>query len=210
MSRAVCPRCERPIDYCYCSELAAEQADINLVILQHPKETRHPMNTARIAELGISNCEIWVGEDFTEHQPLLNLIKLNLIKEKQCYLLFPGPDAQDSKQVLQKHTPDVVIIIDGTWRKAKRILHLNPQLQALPALSLNHEQLSNYRIRKAPDTASLSTVEAAVLLLRQVSNKKNAHQSLLDVFDRMVQMQIERMGNEVYQNNYADRIQPKD
>ena len=205
MSRAVCPRCERPIDYCYCSELTAEQADIDLVILQHPGETRHPMNTARIAELGINNCEIWVGEDFTQHQPLLNLIK-----EKQCYLLFPGPDAQDSIQALQQHKPDVVFIIDGTWRKAKRIYHLNPHLQALPALSLNHDQLSDYRIRKAPDAASLSTVEAAVLLLRQASEKEDTHQSLLDVFDRMVQMQIERMGKEVYQKNYAHRLQSKD
>lgn len=201
MSRAACPRCKRPLNYCYCSGLSAERADIDLIILQHPKETRHPMNTARIAELGISNCEIWVGEDFTQHQPLLELIE-----HKQCYLLFPGPDAQDSQQILQHHKPEVVIIIDGTWRKARRIYHVNPQLQSLPALTLNHDQLSDYRIRKVPDPSALSTLEATVVLLRQASHKQDAHQLLLDVFDQMVQMQIDTMGKDIYQNNYKNRL----
>ena len=47
---------------------------MDLLILQHPKETRHPLNSARIAQLGIRNCEILVGEDFTENDRLQNLL----------------------------------------------------------------------------------------------------------------------------------------
>ena len=202
MPRTLCPNCQRPTNYCYCAQITSEYADIDLVILQHPKETRHPMNTARIAELGIKNCDIWVGEDFTDHQPLQELIH-----HTQCYLLFPGPKAQDSQQILQQQKPETLIIIDGTWRKARRIYHCNALLHTLPALSLNHDQLSGYRIRKAPSDKALSTIEAIVFLLRQASQSPEAHQSLLDAFNHMIQMQIHTMGEEVYQKNYGHRVQ---
>ena len=48
-------------------------------------------------------------------------------------------------------------------------------------------------------SSALSTMEASVLLLRQASHQTDAHQSLLDVFDRMIQMQIDAMGEAVYQ-----------
>ncbi|WP_422450168.1 MULTISPECIES: DTW domain-containing protein [unclassified Endozoicomonas] len=64
MPRPLCPRCQRPETQCYCSALKEEIACMDIIILQHPRESRHPLNTARILELGIGNCEVWVGEDF--------------------------------------------------------------------------------------------------------------------------------------------------
>lgn len=201
MSRVECPRCLRPENYCYCADLPCETASVDLIILQHPKESKHPMNTARIAELGLSNCQIIVGEDFSEHARLQEILHT-----RRCFLLFPRPDAIDSQVQIQQVVPEVVIILDGTWKKARRIYHCNPGLQQLPALSISHDQLSNYRIRKTPNELALSTVEAAVILLRYADKNDTSHQSLLDAFDRMIQMQIEAMGQGVYQKNYTHRI----
>lgn len=170
---------------------------MDIIILQHPRESRHPLNTARILELGIGNCEVWVGEDFSAHSQLLKTLA-----EKNCYLLFPGANARTSRDVLRTETPEVLIILDGTWRKAKKIYYLNPLLQQLPSIELTDLSLSDYRIRKAPGAGALSTVEAAVTLLRQASRDSKAHQQLLDTFSLMIDQQINAMGQEVFRKNY--------
>lgn len=170
---------------------------MDIIILQHPKESRHPLNTARIVELGISNCEVWIGEDFSNHLALKKILG-----EKNCYLLFPGTNAKPSQKVLEQTTPEVLIVLDGTWRKAKKIYYSNPPLQELPCIVLTHLPKSDYRIRKAPGEGALSTVEATVALLREASQAPEAHQALLNTFEWMIEQQINAMGQDVFLKNY--------
>ena len=170
---------------------------MDVIILQHPRESRHPLNTARILEIGISNCNVWTGEDFSTH-PQLQMV----LQERNCYLLFPGANARSSRDVLRKAVPETLIVLDGTWRKAKKIYYSNPQLQQLPCIELTDLPISDYRIRKAPGKGALSTVEATVTLLRQASHNPEAHQQLLDTFSLMIDQQINAMGKQVFLNNY--------
>ncbi|WP_422450165.1 MULTISPECIES: tRNA-uridine aminocarboxypropyltransferase [unclassified Endozoicomonas] len=200
MPRPLCPRCQRPETQCYCSALKEETACMDIIILQHPRESRHPLNTARILELGIGNCQVWVGEDFSDHTHLQTTLA-----EKDCYLLFPGANAHASQDILRTAMPEALIILDGTWRKAKKIYYRNPQLQQLPSIELTELAISDYRIRKAPGEGALSTVEAAVTLLRQASRDSQAHQQLLDTFSLMIDQQINAMGQEIFKKNYPQR-----
>ncbi|WP_419836026.1 tRNA-uridine aminocarboxypropyltransferase [Endozoicomonas atrinae] len=200
MSRESCTHCLKPVSLCYCHLIEAEGACIDLVILQHPREAKHPLNSARIVELGIKNCQLWVGEDFSEHQQLQALLDT-----KSCYLLFPASNARACREVLSETTPEVVIILDGTWRKARRIYHCNPALQKLPAITLNDTARSNYRIRKAPGDEALSTVEASVTLLREINLQTDSHASLLKAFNWMIDQQIKCMGEDTWRKNYAGR-----
>ncbi|WP_257287252.1 MULTISPECIES: tRNA-uridine aminocarboxypropyltransferase [unclassified Endozoicomonas] len=201
MARAQCQRCERPLQFCICQDLQLEQACCELLILQHPDEVKHPLNTARILKLGIKNCKILVGEDFNENPHL----KILLENKKGC-LLFPGDGALQSSEYQKIHgLPDVCILLDGTWRKARKILHLNPQLQSLPWISLSENLESSYRIRKTPHQSALSTVEAAVCLMRVFSGDPRVHQNCLDSFRTMIDRQIEAMGRDVYEKNYRNR-----
>lgn len=197
MKRASCNRCKRPINYCYCDALTPTPALVDIIILQHPSEVKHPLNTARIVVNGIENAQLWVGEDFTEHAQLNALLST-----KRCALLFPTQDAQSSETFLPRFQPEVIIVLDGTWRKAKKIYFSTPALQNLPALVIHSAQRSNYRLRKAPSNGALSTVEATVYLLRDAAQDDTAHQPLLDVFEHMIDQQIAAMGAEVYAANH--------
>jgi len=42
-----------------------------------------------------------------------------------------------------------LVVLDATWRKSRKLLHLHPLLQALPRLPLRDPPPSLYRIRKA-------------------------------------------------------------
>ncbi|KEQ18960.1 tRNA-uridine aminocarboxypropyltransferase [Endozoicomonas numazuensis] len=199
MARAQCQRCERPLHFCICRHLEPELACCELLILQHPDEVKHPLNTARIARLGIKNCTVLIGEDFTEN-PQLQAI----LEQKLCCLLFPHDEALLPSEYQKHHgQPDVCILLDGTWRKARKILHLNPQLHALPWITLPEALESSYRIRKTPNQSALSTIEAAVCLMRELSGDSSAHQHCLDSFQAMIDRQIEAMGRDVYEKNYS-------
>ncbi len=200
--RVKCPRCQRPEGHCFCNGLQPELAGTDMLILQHPDEARHALNTARIAELGLSNCKILVGEDFAN-----NTVLKTALAEKTACLLFPAPGSKALQSNLSNHIkPELCIVIDGTWRKARKIFYCNPFLNTLPAITLEPDNASHYRIRKAPSKKSLATVEAIVTFLRQTEGDNTIHQPLLDAFTKLIDQQIEAMGKTVYQNNYAQKF----
>ena len=61
-----------------------------------------------------------------------------------------------------------LVVLDGTWRKSRKMLYLNPLLQALPRLPLVDLPASQYRIRKAQQAHQLSSFEASVAALAQL------------------------------------------
>ena len=201
MARIECPRCQRPVNTCYCQNLQPETASTDLLIIQHPSETRHAINSARIASLGISNCEILTGEDFTHSEGLTEKLA-----GRHAVLLFPSDNALATAEHSSNHgKPELCVILDGTWRKAKKIYYLNPVLQQLPAVTLSGVHTSAYTIRKTPGAGALSTIEATVAFLRELNEDEHCHQNCLDAFHLMISRQIEAMGEDIFKKNYAQR-----
>lgn len=80
-----------------------------------------------------------------------------------------------------------LIVLDGTWRKAKRMYAENPWLQLLPHLRLDLEKVSLYaEVRRQPRAGYLSTIESIVYALKAVGKNVNGLDNLLDVFASMV------------------------
>lgn len=198
MSRAQCPRCTRPTERCLCALIPCLPSRTRVLILQHPSEVRHALNTARLAALGLSNAELLVGEVF-ESLPAL----LQHSGYRAC-LLFPGEQAQPLMQFAEQYSslPLLLVVPDGTWRKARKLLHLNPLLAALPRVMLEPGLLSRYRLRKAPMPGALSTIEAIVEALNGVE-APSRFDALLAPFEALIDGQIEAMGEQVYQRNHG-------
>src|SRR5690606_29701585 len=174
-----------------------------VLVLQHPDEAKHPLNTARLAVLGLERAELLVGEHFPELDEIL-------VSATQPLLLFPDdpsvlranpasriPEHADSRVA----PPSLLIVPDGTWRKARRIVRLNPGLLALPRISLPAGEPSTYRVRKAREEAAVSTIEAIERALSMLE-PEGYFKPLLKPFDALVAQQIEAMGEEVFRRNY--------
>lgn len=168
-----------------------------ILVLQHPDEARHPLNTARLAVLGLQNAQLLVGENFPELNDMIGSVE-------QALLLFPskGQGAIAPLTEEQTRTCALLIVPDGTWRKARRIMRANPVLDTLPRLSLPAGEPSQYRVRKASETAAVSTIEAIVHSLSILEPEQDL-QLLLKPFNVLVEQQIEAMGEEVYRRNHA-------
>lgn len=192
MPRSCCPRCARPLSHCLCALVPRLSSRTRVLILQHPAEASHALNTARLAALALSNGELRVGETFPE---------LAHGTYRRC-LLFPGAQAMPLAELAQDGRPLQLIVPDGTWRKARRILHVNPSLAALPRVALPEGLQSRYRLRKAPMAGALSTLEAIVCALNILEGDAR-FDAMLRPFEALIEGQIAAMGEAVYRRNHA-------
>lgn len=190
--RARCELCRRPERTCFCRWITAINNCAELVILQHPLEVNNAKNTARLLHLSLHNSQLHVGEIFA-HDFLHELLKRD---GKTNLLLYPAtPEARAMGLALPPPAPDPgavapeqirLLALDGTWRKSRKLLYLNPLLQQLPRLSLVDCPASAYLIRKAQGKDELSTLEASCYALQQLEAGRVDYQPLLNAFDGFI------------------------
>lgn len=177
MSREYCQQCTRPRSECYCAAVVACESPIKVLIIQHPQEVQHPYNTGRMVHQCLTNSELVIAE-------ILDNAVLDSLLQTNSTLLFPNmswlsPIATETKAVEQ------LVVIDATWNKAKKILHLNPALQQLPRLALTGYPRSTYEVRKSSMPESLSTIESVVYGLESLL-PDTSYQAMLQPFKQMV------------------------
>jgi DTW domain-containing protein len=183
--RAMCSACGRPRSVCLCSELVPVPTQTRVVILQHPRESIVPINTARLAELALPNSERHVGVEFGDSPRLRELLA---DEAAPPILLFPGPGAKDLA-LEPPSGPVTLVVIDGTWWQAQKLLKKNPLLARLPRYGLAPSTPSRYRIRREPAAHCVSTVEAIVQALGALEGGADMS-ALLRPFDAMVEHQL--------------------
>lgn len=161
---------------------------MEVIILQHPLEQRQTKGTARLLHLCLQNSQILSGEVFAPET--LNSF---LLDGKHNVLLYPaGPD-HPSVSALPCDRPAEtcrLVVLDGTWRKSRKLLHLNPLLAQLPRVQLPGNLHSGYRIRKAQAEHQLSTLEATAQALSMLENNAGRYQPLLHSFGEFINFQL--------------------
>jgi DTW domain-containing protein YfiP len=184
-TRDFCYKCWRVQTLCLCEYIKPIRSNTEIVILQHPNEKKMPYNTARLAHLCLDNSQLINGIDFSLNKAFLDLIPEDL---SEIGILFPSENAKELSDAppLKK-----LVVIDGTWSEARKILFNNPILKTLPQYQFTPEKPSNYRIRKEPLPNYISSIEAIVQSLRILEKDDSKFQHLLDIFDRMVDRQVD-------------------
>ncbi len=183
--RSLCLRCRRPQSVCWCGQLGSEPTQARVVLLQHPREARVAVGTARMAHLALPNSELHIGVDF-EAVPQVRA----LCDEPGTFLLFPGEGAASPERIDPAQVKRLVVI-DGTWPQARKVLKSNPMLQRLPRMGLVPRRPGNYRIRREPAADCLATIEAVVELLGVLERSPERFDALLQAFTWMVDRQLE-------------------
>jgi DTW domain-containing protein YfiP len=154
-----------------------------VVFLQHPREARVAIGTARIAHLGLAGSELHAGIDFTGHPQVAGIVA-----SPGTALLFPGEGAVAPEDL--SHPPSTLVVLDGTWPQARKMMALNPALRALPRIGFVPRRPGNYRIRREPAAHCVATVEAIVEVLAAFERDASRFAPLLQAFDAMVDRQL--------------------
>jgi DTW domain-containing protein YfiP len=188
--RALCAGCGRPPVVCVCAHVTPLRTRTRVLILQHPRERHVPINTARLARLSLPDAILRRAVDF-ETDPVVSAALSGRDGGPPPYLLFPGPKAIDLAHE-PPPGPITLVVLDGTWWQAGKLLRRNPRLAALPQLRLAPATPSRYRIRREPHDHCVATIEAIALALRALEGEVDEAQfaALLAPFDAMVEHQL--------------------
>lgn len=184
--RAVCPRCRRPTRVCYCEHLTSVDTTTRVVLLQHPREEDMAIGTARMASLCLPNSELHVGVDFQTSPELARALE---DPERPAVLLYPSDDAVDVLTA-PPTGPVTLVVVDGTWWQARKLVRVNPVIAKLPRYAFKAPTPSEYRIRREPDEAYVSTIEALVHVLGVLERDPERLRALLVPFRAMIDKQI--------------------
>ena len=196
--RARCPACLRAVSSCICRWIAPVSHAVEVLILQHPLEVHNAKGSARLLHLSLPNSRMLTGEQFAPDT------LATMLADKYTVLLYPETPGDRSLGIAPPPALDPAIlrdparllsqlrlvVLDATWRKSRKMLYLNPQLQQLPRLPLRDTPASHYLIRKAHAPDQLSTLEATCYALMQLEQDASRFVPLITAFDGFVAQQL--------------------
>jgi DTW domain-containing protein len=188
LSRAVrptCSRCLRPIAFCVCAALKPIKTRTRVLLLQHPREARLAICSAWLTRLALVNAELHCGFRFADDARVKELAGA-----AGAALLYPGEAAVPAAS-LAGRPPSVLVVIDGTWVQAEKMLTANPFLAALPRVSVESDLPSGYRdLRREPAPHCLSTIEAVACALGALEGDPVRFEPMRAAFRDMVDRQL--------------------
>ncbi|REL27560.1 DTW domain-containing protein [Thalassotalea euphylliae] len=198
-----CERCQLAEVNCICALRTSATTEANFVIMMHDAEVLKPSNTARLIADVVPNTQAFIWSR-TEPNPAL----LKLLADPQYFpvVIFPAQYAAEPRTVLINQMPDLTqseftqgktplfILLDGSWREAKRMFRKSPYLDKFPVLSItgaSDEQMGNY-IREAEVENQFSTAQVAAQVLALNGEAKAAQHLFLwfDLFNFQYQKSV--------------------
>lgn len=170
-----CNKCGLPIINCLCDNTPIIKTDSKIWILSTEKEFYRPSNTARLLNIiNPNSTEIFLWERTKTPEELVANLNNEIYNP---FLLFPIEDNETAgRNVEFKHTDKIpaFIIIDGTWKEARKILRRSAYLENLPPISLHPTFNSNYDLRRGIVEGNLCTIEVAIEVLKLNGELENS------------------------------------
>ena len=183
-----CEQCRVAKANCICELVPSATSNAGFVLLMYNTEVLKPSNTGRLIADIFSDTYAFLWSR-TEVAPAL----LQLLNNEcwQPYVIFPKQYAAVNKQVIQDHIPNIAgkrplfILLDGSWREAKKMFRKSPYIADFPIVSFTPDQqtevalntdniASNYGIRIAAVNNQLATAEVAAKVLAMAGEIKNS------------------------------------
>ena len=153
---------------CVCQWVNKLTSTLEVIILQDPKEAKHAKNTVTLLNLGLSNVRCISIQSMDDVRSLLMSLDRNEWK-----LVFPCEKSMaiEALDHSQRSSVKGIILLDATWRKAKKLYLLEPLLQRFPTVHFSEAPEGEYVIRKSPDSYTLSTLEACAYSIEEITGE---------------------------------------
>jgi DTW domain-containing protein len=186
-----CETCHRPTAACVCDRIVSFETTRRVLILQHPQERDALLGSAQILDASLPKAQIVVGLSWRN---LAHALGEPDIDPKRWAVLFPDSEAagdqvtKRSGAVLEPRSLEGIIVLDGTWSKAKTLWWRNPWLNKLNRMTLKPGKPSIYgKLRAEPRREFVSTLESVAAALTMCGEPPEIAAELERVFRTLVQ-----------------------
>ena len=204
-----CELCRLAKQFCICELAPKVDSQAGFLLLMYDTEVLKPSNTGKlIADLiPDSFAFLWSRTEVNPEiialledpiwQPMIVFPKAYVGEEREIF---------DNKITLTSGKRPLFIMLDGSWREAKKMFRRSPYLQHLPVVSFtpkvpeNEEEISSrYQIRLAANNTELATAEVAAQILSLAGEQTNA--DLLDLWFDVFSYEYQRAVCQVNKGN---------
>lgn len=172
-----CPRCFLSEASCLCAEVRPQHNRMHVAVVRHSQERKKSSNSARLAALVLSRMSI--HDHGVRSGPL---DQSTLVDPGHTWLLYPDGDEPPASF----EPPRRVIVLDGSWPQARRMVQRLAVLRGLPRVRLRARGLDRPRLRTPPQPGTMSTIEAIAAALA-LCGEPEAAAELERVYDLAVE-----------------------
>lgn len=190
MNLPACEVCRRPTVVCVCDRVVSYLTRCRVLILQHPQEQDVLLGSAQIVLASLPNAKLVIGLSWRNLAHALG----EEVDTRKWAVLFPDRETDGNQvtsrrgTVLNPGSLEGIIVLDGTWSKAKTLWWRNPWLNKLNRMSLEPKQPSIYgRLRAEPRREYVSTLESVGAALTTCGESPEIEKGLSRVFRTLMQ-----------------------
>lgn len=155
---------------CICALVPKVPTRTRVLCILHKVEQWKTTNTGHLAAKCLPNCELRVRGVREQELDLRGFDDPAF----RTVVLFPSDDAEllDAAWVARDPRPVQLIVPDGTWKQARRIVNRVPALRAATKVVIPRGDASRYGLRRAPREDGVCTFEAIVAALRVLEGEQ--------------------------------------
>ncbi len=190
MPDSTCATCKRPSVACVCDRIISYPTERRVLILQHPQEQDAVLGSAQILAASLPKAKIVVGLSWPNFAKALGE---SGVDPRRWAVLFPDREARGEQVtgrggITEPSALEGIVVLDGTWSKAKTLWWRNPWLSKLNRLTLKPKQPSIYgHLRAEPRREFVSTLESVSAALTLCGESPEIEAGLSRVFRTLVQ-----------------------
>lgn len=191
MPDSSCETCHRPRVACVCDRVVSFTTERRVLILQHPQERDALLGSAQILVASLPKAKLVVGLSWRN---LAHALEEEQVDTRRWAVLFPDREAPAGQvaardgSVLAPEGLEGIVVLDGTWSKAKTLWWRNPWLSKLNRMTLKPSKPSIYgHLRAEPRRDYVSTLESVAAALSSCGEAPEIEAGLSRVFRTLVQ-----------------------
>jgi DTW domain-containing protein YfiP len=178
---------------CVCDRIVSYPTKRRVLILQHSQEQDALLGSAQILAASLPRAKIVVGLSWRN---LGHALGEEDVDAGRWAVLFPDPDVEAPRGQVQGRGNTIIpasrlegiVVLDGTWSKAKTLWWRNPWLNKLNRMTLKPIRPSIYgRLRAEPRGGYVSTLESVAAALTLCGESPEIEAGLSRVFRTLVQ-----------------------
>ena len=177
-TKQLCQNCGLPEIVCICDRINKISLKTKVSVIIPYSERFKASNTGGLVKATLTNSEIFIRGEKNKKFEASKVLK----KDYQNLILYTGGRKLTHEYIKSFEKPVNLIVPDGTWTSAPRIIVREKEFHNIPKVTLFNPPFSQYKLRKHPNPEYISTFEAILYSLEIIENNSELKNQLLNYF----------------------------
>lgn len=177
--------------FCICDAMPTLGLRTRVCLVIHANELKKSSNTGRLALRALVNSEMRVRGELGDALDLSDILS----ERYRTFLFYPSKDAVELNEELLREDarPIQLIVPDGSWRQAGKLLYRHPELKDVPRVKLGASKTPKYYLRAQHRPEGMATLQAIAHALGVIEGA-GVEAELMRLYDAKIARTLQAKG----------------